>query len=54
VISTGESGNIYSPHYDDLIPYWTSGRYVTIPTSPSAIAATAKDRLTLQPDASAP
>jgi penicillin amidase len=54
VISTGESGNIYSPHYDDLIPYWTGGRYITIPTSPSAIAASAKDRLTLQPDASAP
>jgi penicillin amidase len=54
VISTGESGNIYSPHYDDFIPYWTQGRYVTIPTSPSAIAASAKDRLLLQPDASEP
>lgn len=54
MISTGESGNIYSPYYDDLIPYWTGGRYITIPTAPSAIAAAAKNRLTLQPDASAP
>jgi penicillin amidase len=51
VISTGESGNVYSQYYDDLIPLWADGRYVTIPTSPATIASTAKYRLVLEPQA---
>jgi penicillin amidase len=49
VLSTGESGNVYSPYYDDLIPLWADGRYVTIPTTPKAVAATAKYRFVLEP-----
>ncbi|MFA5121463.1 penicillin acylase family protein [Zavarzinia sp.] len=41
VISTGESGNPYSPHWDDLAPLWAEVRYVEIPTEPAAIEKTA-------------
>ena len=49
VISTGESGNLFSPHYDDLLRLWARGGTVTIPTEPTAIAASSVHRLTLQP-----
>lgn len=32
IISTGQSGNPYSPHWDDLAPLWAANRYVEIPT----------------------
>ncbi|MDE2110598.1 MAG: penicillin acylase family protein [Alphaproteobacteria bacterium] len=55
VITTGESGNIFSPYYDDQLPLWAHGGYLRIPTSAKEIEATAKHRLTLQPEsASAP
>ena len=50
MISTGQSGNIHSPHYDDLMPVWAEGGYVAIPTKRSAIESSAVDLLTLQPD----
>ena len=50
MISTGESGNVFSPHYDDLMPFWAATQYVTIPTTPQAIAASAKHLLTLRPN----
>lgn len=49
IISTGESGNVFSPHYDDLMPLWAKGEYVTIPTTPSAVAAATVHRMTLEP-----
>jgi penicillin amidase len=49
MISTGQSGNLYSPHYDDLLPLWADGEYVSIPTSEARIRATATHTLTLQP-----
>ena len=30
---TGQSGNLLSPHYDDLIERWRDGRFVEIPAS---------------------
>jgi penicillin amidase len=55
VITTGESGNIFSPYYDDQVPLWAAGEYFRIPTSPKAVQESAKYRMTLQPDsASAP
>lgn len=30
VLSTGQSGNPLSPHYDDLFPIWADGQYVLI------------------------
>lgn len=53
VISTGESGNVYSPYYDDLVSYWADGRYITIPTAPGAIAKTTRFRFVLEPQTSA-
>ncbi len=28
--TTGQSGNVLSPHYDDLIPKWQKVEYVTM------------------------
>ena len=39
MISTGESGNAFSPHYDDLLPLWAASRYVKIPATPAVTAA---------------
>jgi penicillin amidase len=49
IISTGQSGNSYSPHYDDLLPLWADGAYVAIPFSPEAIEKSAAHHLTFQP-----
>ena len=49
VISTGQSGNVYSPHYDDLMPLWAKGEYVAIHTQPAAIASESIGSLILQP-----
>ena len=49
VISTGESGNLFSPHYDDLLGVWAKGGYITIPTERKAVESSAVARLTLQP-----
>ena len=55
VITTGESGNVFSSHYADMMPLWAEGKYFRIPTAPDEVEATAKYRLTLQPSsASAP
>lgn len=55
VVSTGQSGNIFSPYYDDQVALWAAGRYYRIPTSPREVQATARFRMTLQPgSASAP
>ena len=52
IISTGQSGNPFSSHYDDLMGLCESGAYIAIPTQPEAIAAEPKNRLTLQPEIS--
>ena len=49
IISMGQSGNIYSPHYDDLLGLWAATQYITIPTAPDAVSATAVHRLALEP-----
>ncbi len=49
IISTGQSGNLFSPHYDDLMGLWAAGKFIEIPTSPDAVAASAIHRLTLEP-----
>jgi penicillin amidase len=55
VISTGESGNLFSRFYDDQIALWAGGAYYRIPTSPKAVHAAAKYRMMIQPlSASAP
>ncbi len=32
MITTGQSGNVMSRHYDDLAPMWGRGEYIAIPT----------------------
>jgi penicillin G amidase len=51
IISMGQSGNVYSPHYDDLLGLWAAAQYITIPTAPDAVSATAAHALWLEPAA---
>lgn len=53
IISTGQSGNLFSPHYDDLMGLWAAGQYISIPTNPDAVAAAAIHRLDLEPASAA-
>lgn len=49
IISTGESGDLFSPHYDDLLRLWARGATITIPTDATAIAASTAYHFTLRP-----
>ncbi len=49
MISTGESGNLFSPHVDDLLQLWARGSTVTIATDPQAIQAATTHRFELRP-----
>lgn len=50
VISTGQSGNPLSPHYDDLIEAWASGTYLPMTTHRAAIEKDGANILRLVPD----
>jgi penicillin G amidase len=45
----GQSGQPASPHYGDLLPLWTEGKYFPLLYSKSAIQVRAKQQLTLEP-----
>lgn len=45
----GESGDPGSPHYDDLIPGWTAGRYHPMLFSRKAVEEATAERLLLVP-----
>ncbi len=45
----GQSGQPGSPHYDDLLPLWSSGRYFPLAYSQTAIDAATTDTLDLMP-----
>jgi penicillin G amidase len=49
VIPGGQSGNVFSPHYQDMVTRWAKVQYRTIPTRDADIQAGAKNRLTLSP-----
>lgn len=50
MITTGQSGNVMSPHYDDLAPMWGRGDYIEIRTDWTPETAPESARiLTLQP-----
>jgi penicillin amidase len=51
IVSTGQSGNLFSNHYDDLLEYWASGGYVAIPTDQGRIARETVSVLTITPRA---
>jgi penicillin amidase len=45
----GQSGNPFSPHYDDMLPFWQRGEGVPIAWSIEAQAAATVARLNLSP-----
>jgi penicillin amidase len=45
----GQSGQPGSPHYDDLLPLWSSGKYFPLKFSKAAVDAVTTDLLILQP-----
>lgn len=49
VLTTGQSGHIFNPHYDDMTPMWQNGGYVLLPFTQTAVDANAGDVLTLTP-----
>ncbi len=49
VIAGGQSGNPFSPHYDDLLEYWQRGEAITMPWSDDAIQQAAQQVLHLRP-----
>ncbi|MES1239878.1 MAG: penicillin acylase family protein, partial [Chloroflexota bacterium] len=49
IITTGQSGNPFDEHYGDMIPRWAKGNTVPLPYSPSLVAASATQTLTLSP-----
>jgi penicillin amidase len=49
IISTGQSGNLFSPHYDDLLRLWARADYIEIPSARAAVEAAAVNRLNLEP-----
>jgi penicillin amidase len=49
VLPGGQSGNPFSPHYDDMLPLWRRGEGVPIAWSREAVAAATISRLELRP-----
>jgi penicillin G amidase len=45
----GQSGQVGSPHYADLLPLWAEGKYFPLLFSREKIAANAKNKLVLEP-----
>ena len=45
----GQSGQPASPHYSDLIPLWSEGKYFPLLYSREAVEKEATDKLVLQP-----
>jgi penicillin amidase len=49
VNQTGASGNPGSPHYDDQLSAWATGKTFAWPFSEPAVKAASRDSLTLDP-----
>ena len=49
VITTGQGGNPFDQHYNDMIEPWRTGETVPLPFTPAAIDAAASQTLVLQP-----
>lgn len=50
MIATGQSGNILSPHYQDLLKDWRDGRYLRLGLNRRALESAAKGTLRLEPN----
>ena len=53
IIATGQSGNPFSPHYNDMLDDWRDGRYKNIGQTAEALKAAKDPVLTLKPAAKA-
>ncbi|MBA2537670.1 MAG: penicillin acylase family protein [Actinobacteria bacterium] len=49
MLSTGQSGHVASPHYDDLIPPWLAGELVPLALDRADVESLAEGRLFLDP-----
>lgn len=49
MIGSGQSGNVYSPHYADLVPLWAKGEYLKIERTPDPARDENVRVLTLSP-----
>jgi penicillin amidase len=49
VTTTGQSGQLLSGRYDDLIPRWRAGGYLPMRFSRAAVDGAARNRLVLAP-----
>ena len=49
ILTTGQSGNPVSPHWNDQTPAWIGGELRPMPVTRSAVEAAARRRLTLRP-----
>jgi penicillin G amidase len=47
--TVGQSGNVASPHFNDLFKLWSNGKYHPMPFSRAAVQAAAEGTLTLTP-----
>lgn len=54
MISTGQSGHPFSPHYDDLMEPWARGEYLLMTTNRGLIEDEGAVRLRLEPLAASP
>jgi penicillin G amidase len=45
----GQSGQPGSPHYSDLLPLWSDGKYFPLVYSREAVEKEATDKLVLEP-----
>jgi penicillin amidase len=48
--TVGQSGNPASPHFNDLYPLWSTGRYHPLPFTREAVEAAAESKLDLLPE----
>jgi penicillin amidase len=50
IITTGQSGQLFNPHREDMIQMWQNIQYIQLPFSPAAVQSSAQDTLTLTPE----
>lgn len=50
MITTGQSGHIFSPHYGDLVGLWNEVKYMTLSGDQAALQAAGGQMLTLRPN----
>ncbi|MCB9430551.1 MAG: penicillin acylase family protein, partial [Ardenticatenaceae bacterium] len=49
IIAPGQSGQLGSPHYGDLLPLWRTGAYVPVAWTEAQITAVCHHKLVLKP-----